>query len=118
VNCSDNYGPHHFPEKLIPHIIIRSLAEQSLPVYGDGTNVRDWAPCGGPRPGAQAGARARRPSARPIGTRNERSNIAVAHGDLRAPRKIKGLIVNNNEFYKAGGISLAKTRMCAATRRK
>jgi dTDP-glucose 4,6-dehydratase len=41
-NCSNNYGPYHFPEKLIPHIIIRSLAEQSLPVYGDGGNVRDW----------------------------------------------------------------------------
>jgi dTDP-glucose 4,6-dehydratase len=42
TNCSNNYGPYHFPEKLIPHIIIRSLAEQSLPVYGDGANVRDW----------------------------------------------------------------------------
>jgi dTDP-glucose 4,6-dehydratase len=42
TNCSNNYGPYHFPEKLIPHIIIRALAEQSLPVYGDGQNVRDW----------------------------------------------------------------------------
>jgi dTDP-glucose 4,6-dehydratase len=42
TNCSNNYGPYHFPEKLIPHIIIRSLAEQPLPVYGDGANVRDW----------------------------------------------------------------------------
>jgi dTDP-glucose 4,6-dehydratase len=42
TNCSNNYGPYHFPEKLIPHMIIRGLAEQSLPVYGDGTNVRDW----------------------------------------------------------------------------
>ena len=42
TNCSNNYGPYHFPEKLIPHIIIRSLKEQSLPVYGDGGNVRDW----------------------------------------------------------------------------
>jgi dTDP-glucose 4,6-dehydratase len=42
TNCCNNYGPYHFPEKLIPHIIIRSLAEQSLPVYGDGANVRDW----------------------------------------------------------------------------
>jgi dTDP-glucose 4,6-dehydratase len=41
-NCSNNFGPYHFPEKLIPHIIIRSLTEQSLPVYGDGHNVRDW----------------------------------------------------------------------------
>jgi dTDP-glucose 4,6-dehydratase len=42
TNCSNNYGPYHFPEKLIPHMIIRALAEQSLPVYGDGKNVRDW----------------------------------------------------------------------------
>jgi dTDP-glucose 4,6-dehydratase len=42
TNCSNNFGPYHFPEKLIPHIILRSLAEQSLPVYGDGRNVRDW----------------------------------------------------------------------------
>ena len=42
TNCSNNYGPYHFPEKLIPHIIIKSLAEEPLPVYGDGQNVRDW----------------------------------------------------------------------------
>ena len=42
TNCSNNYGPYHFPEKLIPHIIIRGLAGQPLPVYGAGDNVRDW----------------------------------------------------------------------------
>ena len=42
TNCSNNYGPYHFPEKLIPHMIIRGLAGQSLPVYGKGDNVRDW----------------------------------------------------------------------------
>jgi dTDP-glucose 4,6-dehydratase len=42
TNCSNNYGPFQFPEKLIPHMIIRGLADQSLPVYGDGRNVRDW----------------------------------------------------------------------------
>jgi dTDP-glucose 4,6-dehydratase len=42
TNCSNNYGPYHFPEKLIPHMIIRGLAGESLPVYGDGLNVRDW----------------------------------------------------------------------------
>ena len=40
--CSNNYGPYHFPEKLIPLIISRALNNQSLPVYGDGLNVRDW----------------------------------------------------------------------------
>src|SRR6188474_2641105 len=42
TNCSNNYGPYHFPEKLIPHMIIKGLAGESLPVYGDGKNVRDW----------------------------------------------------------------------------
>jgi dTDP-glucose 4,6-dehydratase len=42
TNTSNNYGPYQFPEKLIPHIIIRGLARQSLPIYGDGLNVRDW----------------------------------------------------------------------------
>ena len=42
TNCSNNYGPFHFPEKLIPLIIIRALNGEPLPVYGDGSNVRDW----------------------------------------------------------------------------
>lgn len=42
TNCSNNYGPFHFPEKLIPLIIQRALAGEALPVYGDGKNVRDW----------------------------------------------------------------------------
>lgn len=42
TNCSNNYGPYHFPEKLIPLIIIRALRGDPLPVYGDGGNVRDW----------------------------------------------------------------------------
>ena len=40
--CSNNYGPYHFPEKLIPLIISRALADEELPVYGKGENVRDW----------------------------------------------------------------------------
>lgn len=41
-NCSNNYGPYHFPEKLIPLMILNALEERSLPVYGRGENVRDW----------------------------------------------------------------------------
>lgn len=41
-NCSNNYGPYHFPEKLIPHIIINALNSKPLPVYGKGDQVRDW----------------------------------------------------------------------------
>lgn len=42
TNCSNNYGPYHFPEKLIPLTILKSIAGEPLPVYGDGSNVRDW----------------------------------------------------------------------------
>lgn len=41
-NCSNNYGPYHFPEKLIPLIILNALHGKRLPVYGDGSNIRDW----------------------------------------------------------------------------
>ncbi|RUR32216.1 dTDP-glucose 4,6-dehydratase [Vreelandella nanhaiensis] len=42
TNCSNNYGPYHFPEKLIPLMILNALAGKSLPVYGDGQQIRDW----------------------------------------------------------------------------
>jgi len=42
TNCSNNYGPYHFPEKLIPLMIVNALAGKSLPVYGDGQQIRDW----------------------------------------------------------------------------
>ena len=42
TNCSNNYGPYHFPEKLIPVVILNALAGKDLPIYGDGSNVRDW----------------------------------------------------------------------------
>lgn len=42
TNCSNNYGPYHFPEKLIPLVIVNALAGKALPVYGDGMQIRDW----------------------------------------------------------------------------
>jgi len=42
TNCSNNYGPYHFPEKLIPHVILNALHNKPLPIYGDGTQIRDW----------------------------------------------------------------------------
>lgn len=42
TNCSNNYGPFHFPEKLIPHVILNALHGKPIPVYGDGSQVRDW----------------------------------------------------------------------------
>lgn len=42
TNCSNNYGPYHFPEKLIPHMILNAISGKPLPVYGDGKQIRDW----------------------------------------------------------------------------
>ena len=42
TNCSNNYGPFHFPEKLIPLVILNALDAKPLPIYGEGVNVRDW----------------------------------------------------------------------------
>ncbi len=78
TNCSNNYGPHHFPEKLIPLVIIKCLGGEALPVYGTGANIRDWlyvddhvralrAVFEGGRPGASY----------MVGGGSERTNLAV-----------------------------------------
>jgi dTDP-glucose 4,6-dehydratase len=77
-NCSNNYGPYHFPEKLIPLNILNALESKPLPVYGDGSNIRDWLYvddharalhliCSRGRPGETYN----------VGGRNERKNIDV-----------------------------------------
>ncbi len=78
TNCSNNYGPYHFPEKLIPHIIIRGLDEQELPVYGDGMNIRDWLFVEDhARALALVLERGRVGETYNVGGRNERTNIHV-----------------------------------------
>jgi len=42
TNCSNNYGPYHFPEKLVPHVILNALGAKPLPIYGNGSQIRDW----------------------------------------------------------------------------
>jgi len=77
-NCSNNYGPYHFPEKLIPLTILNALAGQALPVYGQGLNVRDWLHV---EDHARAldliAARGRVGETYNVGGRNERRNIDV-----------------------------------------
>ena len=79
-NCSNNYGPFHFPEKLIPLIILNALEGKPLPVYGDGSNIRDWLY-------VEDHARAlalivdtgRLGETYNVGGRNERTNLQVVH---------------------------------------
>jgi dTDP-glucose 4,6-dehydratase len=78
TNCSNNYGPYHHPEKLIPHMIINGLAEKPLPVYGDGRNVRDWLHVEDhARALALVLERGRVGETYNVGGRSERTNIAV-----------------------------------------
>lgn len=78
TNCSNNYGPYHFPEKLIPHMIIKALADEELPVYGNGMNVRDWLFVEDhARALVLVLARGRVGETYNVGGRNERTNIHV-----------------------------------------
>jgi dTDP-glucose 4,6-dehydratase len=80
TNCSNNYGPFHFPEKLIPLMIVNALAGKSLPVYGDGQQIRDWLyvkdHCSGIRRVLEAG---RVGEVYNIGGWNEKPNIDIVH---------------------------------------
>ncbi len=78
TNCSNNYGPYHFPEKLIPHMIIKGLAGEALPVYGDGQQIRDWLYVEDHAKAlALVVARGKPGETYNIGGRNERANLHV-----------------------------------------
>ncbi|MFN0039606.1 MAG: dTDP-glucose 4,6-dehydratase [Burkholderiales bacterium] len=89
TNCSNNFGPYQFPEKLIPLVILNALGGLPLPVYGDGLNVRDWLyvgdHCTGIRMVLQKG---RVGETYNIGGRNERSNIDVVRAICRILDKV------------------------------
>ncbi|MFM9870049.1 dTDP-glucose 4,6-dehydratase [Achromobacter xylosoxidans] len=80
TNCSNNYGPFHFPEKLIPLLIHHALAGKPLPIYGDGQQIRDWLyvkdHCSALRRALEAG---RPGQTYNVGGNNERTNLEVAH---------------------------------------
>ena len=80
TNCSNNYGPFHFPEKLIPLMIVNALAGKTLPVYGDGQQVRDWLyvkdHCSAIRRVLEAG---RLGEVYNVGGWNEKPNIDIVH---------------------------------------
>ena len=80
TNCSNNYGPYHFPEKLIPLMIVNALAGKLLPVYGDGQQIRDWLyvkdHCSAIRRVLEAG---RLGEVYNIGGWNEKANLDIVH---------------------------------------
>ncbi len=80
TNCSNNYGPYHFPEKLIPLMIVNALAGKALPVYGDGQQIRDWLyvkdHCSAVRRVLEAG---RLGETYNVGGWNEKANLEIVH---------------------------------------
>ena len=93
TRCSNNYGPYHFPEKLIPLMISRALADQPLPVYGKGENVRDWLyvedHCAAIDLVMRMG---REGEVYNVGGHNERTNIDVVRTILKELKKPESLI--------------------------
>jgi dTDP-glucose 4,6-dehydratase len=91
-NCSNNYGPYHFPEKLIPLVILNALEGKPLPVYGDGSNIRDWLYVDDhSRALHQVLLEGRIGEKYNVGGRNERTNLEVVHSicdllDEHAPK--------------------------------
>lgn len=83
THCSNNYGPFQFPEKLIPHTIFRALADQPVPIYGDGRYVRDWIFVDDHAAALDAILQRGEPGAvYNIGADNERENLEVVRGIL------------------------------------
>lgn len=80
TNCSNNYGPYHFPEKLIPLVILNALSGKNLPIYGDGQQIRDWLyvkdHCSAIRRVLQAGKVGETYN---VGGWNEKPNLDVVH---------------------------------------
>ena len=96
TRCSNNYGPYQHPEKLIPLMITRALADQPLPVYGDGLNVRDWIHvedhCAGVLAAAEKGRAGRVYN---LGGDAERTNLSVVRtllGILGKPESLVGFV--------------------------
>jgi dTDP-glucose 4,6-dehydratase len=93
TRCGNNYGPRQFPEKLIPLLVSNALADEPIPVYGDGRNVRDWIyvedHC---RAVLAAAERGRAGEVYNVGARNERRNLEVVESILAALGKPASLI--------------------------
>jgi dTDP-glucose 4,6-dehydratase len=102
--CTNNFGPYQYPEKLIPHLIHCALAGENLPIYGDGSNVRDWIYVEDHVSGVMQALERGAPGGRyAFGGGNERSNLALAREicqilDEVAPRSDGASYVSQIEF--------------------
>jgi dTDP-glucose 4,6-dehydratase len=96
TNCSNNYGPYQFPEKLIPLTILNALENKALPIYGDGKNVRDWLYVADHCQALHLAAHRGEPGETyNVGGKNERTTLGIAHTicdvlDRKFPRKNGG----------------------------
>lgn len=104
TNCSNNYGPYQFPEKLIPLMILNALEGKNLPIYGDGSNVRDWLyvedHCRGILLVLQKGRLGEKYN---IGGRNERKNIEIVDRICDSLEKLRPAA--GNEALKKAGVA-------------
>lgn len=95
TRCSNNYGPYHFPEKLIPLIITRALDDQTIPVYGTGANVRDWLYVGDHCSAIDLVLqKGKVGEVYNVGGHNERTNLEVVRAVLRELGKPESLITH------------------------
>lgn len=98
TNCSNNYGPYHFPEKLIPHVILNALKGKILPIYGKGDQIRDWLYVEDhARALVQVATRGKIGETYNIGGHNEKQNLEVVRNicailEQLAPAKPQGVI--------------------------
>ena len=103
TNCSNNYGPHQYPEKLIPLMVLNALEGKPLPIYGDGGNVRDWIyvedHCSGIVRALEAGEPGEQYA---FGGNSERSNLQVVEGLCNALEQLRPAA--ENAALKAQGI--------------
>ena len=102
TNCSNNYGPFHFPEKLIPLMIVNALAGKPLPVYGDGQQIRDWLyvkdHCSAIRRVLEAG---RVGEVYNIGGWNEKPNIDIVHTVCDILDELRPLSTTHGSTYRS-----------------